>query len=172
MGDPGEDELGEILNRHAANLRSLALAERRYSDRAADDDIGAAVRPAVDRDIDRASDGRFAWHDRFLTGAAGRCRRRTFAKVSAYAPQLERLTSCQRMTGCQRDMISLRMRAWSDCCAGSDVILVANMADRTAAMAWASPWEIPAPGRRHELLPVFVGQLGDALQLRHRRRHP
>ncbi len=71
MDDPHEDELGEILDRHAANLRSLALAERRYGDRAPNDYIGAAVRPAVDRYVDRASDGRFAWHDRFLTGDAG-----------------------------------------------------------------------------------------------------
>jgi hypothetical protein len=34
MDDPREDEPSEILNRHAANLRSLALAERRYRDHA------------------------------------------------------------------------------------------------------------------------------------------
>ena len=47
MGDSPEDEPGEILNRHAANLRGLALAERQDGDRATNDDIGAAVKPAV-----------------------------------------------------------------------------------------------------------------------------
>ena len=69
MDDPHEDVPGEILNRHAATLRGLALAERRYGDRAPHDDIGAAVKPAVDRDRDRASGGgRCAWHGRFLIG--------------------------------------------------------------------------------------------------------
>ena len=58
MGDSPEDEPGEILNRHAANLRGLALAERQDGDRATNDDIGAAVKPAVfDRDGDRAGRG-------------------------------------------------------------------------------------------------------------------
>ena len=68
MGDSPEDEPGEILNRHAANLRGLALAERQDGDRATNDDIGAAVKPAVfDRDGDRVSGrGRFACRDHFL----------------------------------------------------------------------------------------------------------
>jgi hypothetical protein len=75
-----------ILNRHAANLRGLALAESRYGDHTPIDDVFAAVRAAVDRDRDRMWDGgRFALHGRFPDQGSGRCLRPAFAKVSAGA---------------------------------------------------------------------------------------
>ena len=50
MDHPQKEVHGEIINRHAAGLRGLALAERSHRDHTTLDDIFAPVNPAADHD--------------------------------------------------------------------------------------------------------------------------
>ena len=71
MDDSRKDEPSEILNRHAAaDLRGLALTERRYGDCTPNDEVSAAVGPTVYRDGDLA-----AAAERWLILHAGRFHR-------------------------------------------------------------------------------------------------